>query len=103
MSKAKLNIAGKINTVPKQLSVEEIEMATKMVHQPAFKEIPIVSPIVPIVEKRVEKTIVAKEKKVRLSIDISPQLHKKLKIRAVENDTNVMHYVEKLLEQHLNA
>jgi hypothetical protein len=30
-------------------------------------------------------------------------LHKRLKIRAVENDTNVMYYVEKLIEKDLNG
>jgi hypothetical protein len=100
MSKKKLDIAGKIGTVPKQLSVDEIELATKMVHHTPQKEVIIPTPILEI---KVEKPIIQKEKKVRLSIDISPKLHKKLKIRAVENDTNVMHYVEKLIEKDLDA
>lgn len=103
MSKKKLDIAGKIGTIPKQLSVDEIELATKMVHNTAPKEgiLPILP--TPITEKKEEKKLILKEKKIRLSIDISPKLHKKLKIRAVENDTNVMHYVEKLIEKDLGA
>jgi hypothetical protein len=98
MSKKKLDIAGKIGTVPKQLSVQEIELATQLVHHTVPKEVTLPYPIVEI---KVEKTIVQKEKKIRLSIDIPPKLHKRLKIKAVENDTNVMHYVEKLIENDL--
>jgi organic radical activating enzyme len=101
-----------INTIPKQLTVEEIENATKQVHKKeVIKETEKVIP--KVIEKKVKPTIIieetpvttekVKERKVRLSVDISPQLHKRLKIRAVENDTNVMHYVEKLIEQHLNG
>ena len=101
MSKVKLNIAGKINTVPKQLSVNEIEDATKLVHSNTKKtESKIVSEA-PSVKTPVEKVMEVKLRKVRLSVDISPQLHKKLKIKAVENDTNVMHYVEKLIQNDL--
>jgi hypothetical protein len=103
MSKKKLDIVGKINTNNtnnKQLTVAEIELATKLVHTPT-PEPTNATPVV--VEIIAPKAIIQKGKKVRLSIDISPTLHKKLKIRAVENDTNVMHYVEKLIEQDLGA
>lgn len=43
------------------------------------------------------------EKKVRLSVDVLPHIHKQLKLRAVENDTDVMHYVEWLIERELLA
>ena len=101
MSKAKLNIAGKINTVPKQLSVNEIEDATKKVHGTTEKSEPKIAAATPSVKAPVEKIMEVKLRKVRLSVDISPQLHKKLKIKAVENDTNVMHYVEKLIQNDL--
>jgi organic radical activating enzyme len=108
MSKKKLDIAGKINTVPKQLTVEEIESAIKQVHKKEVVKEPkkeIKKPVKAAIVVE-EKPIIAakvKERKVRLSIDISPQLHKRLKIRAVENDTNVMYYVEKLIEKDLNG
>jgi hypothetical protein len=40
-------------------------------------------------------------KKVRLSVDIHPATHKKLKIKAIEQDSDIMHYVEMLIERDL--
>lgn len=43
------------------------------------------------------------EKKIRLSVDVLPHIHKQLKLRAIENDTDVMHYVEWLIEKDLSV
>ncbi len=40
-------------------------------------------------------------KKVRLSVDVRPDVHKKLKIKAIENDSDIMRYVERLIEKDL--
>lgn len=40
-------------------------------------------------------------KKVRLSVDVFPETHKRLRIRAIENDSDIMRYVEMLIERDL--
>lgn len=40
-------------------------------------------------------------RKVRLSVDVLPATHKALKIKAIQNDTDLMHYVEMLIEKDL--
>ncbi len=43
------------------------------------------------------------ERKVRLSVDVLPDIHKSLKIKAIQNDTDIMHYVEMLIERDLRV
>ena len=40
-------------------------------------------------------------RRVRLSVDVSKETHKRLKIRAIERDSDIMHYVEMLIEKDL--
>ena len=41
-------------------------------------------------------------RKVRLSVDVLPETHKRLKIRAIEQDSDIMRYVEMLIERDLS-
>jgi hypothetical protein len=41
-------------------------------------------------------------RKVRLSVDVTPEEHKKLKIKAVQNDSTLMEYVQRLIQADIN-
>ncbi len=126
MAKKTFNIKQTLDVQPKQFSVDDIESAVKQIHdaktvapakQPVAKEdapkkaeiapkaaalpkktsqIPPPSP-----SKRNREVEEGPVKKVRLSVDIHPATHKKLKIKAIEQDSDIMHYVEMLIERDL--
>ncbi len=126
MAKKTFNIKRTLDVQPKQFSVDDIESAVKQIHdakagapakQPVAKEdapkkaeiapkaaalpkkssqIPPPSPT-----KRSREVEEVPVKKVRLSVDIHPSTHKRLKIKAIEQDSDIMHYVEMLIERDL--
>ncbi len=123
MAKKTFNIKSTLSVPPKQFSVDDIESAVKQIHDakttvatPKADEPPIatktaktasvasekpsqISP--PIAAKRSKMVEEAPVKKVRLSVDIHPATHKRLKIKAIEQDSDIMHYVEMLIERDL--
>jgi hypothetical protein len=126
MAKKTFNIKRTLDVQPKQFSVDDIESAVKQIHdakvgapvkQPVAKEdVPIKAEIVPKAvalpkktsqipppspAKRSREVEEGPIKKVRLSVDIHPATHKKLKIKAIEQDSDIMHYVEMLIERDL--
>ncbi|MBI1226034.1 MAG: hypothetical protein GC192_12430 [Bacteroidetes bacterium] len=116
MAKKTFNIKSTLSLPPKQLSVDDIESAIKQIHD--AKTEPETS-AKPTTLKEVSKTTTKKTsatkqpkkesrdvvetpvRKVRLSVDIHPSLHKRLKIKAIEHDSDIMHYVEMLIERDL--
>ena len=120
MAKKTFNIKSTLAVRPKQLSADDIESAIKQIHdgkgttQPPLA-VPKTKPTkqaVPVKEKksaakssskRSSREVVkeAPVRKVRLSVDIHPALHKRLKIKAIEQDSDIMHYVEMLIERDL--
>ncbi len=123
MAKKTFNIKSTLSVPPKQFSVDDIESAVKQIHNakattatpkpaeppkpakttkaaPAVVEKPSqISP--PIAAKRSKVVEEVPVKKVRLSVDIHPATHKRLKIKAIEQDSDIMHYVEMLIERDL--
>lgn len=114
MAKKTFNIKSTIAVQPKQLSVDEVESAIKHIHD-AKTPAPLPVTTEP---KKTRKTKEAKPsptlrrgrrevldeapvRKVRLSVDIHPATHKRLKIKAIEQDSDIMHYVEMLIERDL--
>jgi hypothetical protein len=83
--KKTLGVAAKIGTQPREMTAADIENAVKIVHQP--------TPSV-VVE--------APPRKVRLSVDVTPEEHKKLKIKAVQNDSTIMEYVQRLIQADIS-
>jgi hypothetical protein len=120
MAKKTFNIKSTLAVQPKQLSVDDVESAIKQIHEAkATSEPPLKSPppaskpiatspkeappkpaASPAKTKR-EVTEDAPVRKVRLSVDIHPATHKRLKIKAIEQDSDIMHYVEMLIERDL--
>lgn len=120
MAKKTFNIKSTLALQPKQLSVDDVESAIKQIHEaktpttaPA-KKVPsklkkpittkkaVKSEPVPLpVKSRREVLEEAPVRKVRLSVDIHPATHKRLKIKAIEQDSDIMHYVEMLIERDL--
>lgn len=121
MAKKTFNIKSTLAVQPKQLSVDDIESAIKQIHKgkeapkPEAKSKPI-KEAAPIKDKKAADEKPAKSsskrrgrtaaeeapvRKVRLSVDIHPTLHKRLKIKAIEHDSDIMHYVEMLIERDL--
>lgn len=122
MAKKTFNIKSTLSVQPKQLSVDDVESAIKQIHdaksqttapakaEPTKPKIPVaakkaVEPnVAPSPAKsRRDVTADAPVRKVRLSVDIHPALHKRLKIKAIEHDSDIMHYVEMLIERDLNG
>lgn len=123
MAKKTFNIKSTLSVQPKQLSVDDVESAIKQIHdaksqnlapaktEPAKSEPPAatkktVAPkktTTPPAKSRREVTAEAPVRKVRLSVDIHPALHKRLKIKAIEHDSDIMHYVEMLIERDLGS
>lgn len=125
MAKKTFNIKSTLAVQPKQFSIDDIESAVKQIHdakanpapskettkpsapkaaEPAVKQAAKPSQIPPPTPARRSKEVEdAPVKKVRLSVDIHPVLHKRLKIKAIEQDSDIMHYVEMLIERDLNG
>ncbi len=122
MAKKTFNIKSTLAVQPKQLSVDDIESAIKQIHEgkeapkPETKAKPTKEASSIKAEKAAEPkpaamppkkrsgravTEAAPVRKVRLSVDIHPTLHKRLKIKAIEHDSDIMHYVEMLIERDL--
>jgi hypothetical protein len=123
MAKKTFNIKSTLSVPPKQFSVDDIESAVKQIHDakattatpkpaepPKPAKTPKTAPAVvekpsqispPIAAKRSKLVEEAPVKKVRLSVDIHPATHKRLKIKAIEQDSDIMHYVEMLIERDL--
>jgi hypothetical protein len=123
MAKKTFNIKSTLAVPPKQFSVDDIESAVKQIHDakamaaapkqakppkaaitpktttPSKEKPSQISP--PIAAKRSKEVEEAPVKKVRLSVDIHPATHKRLKIKAIEQDSDIMHYVEMLIERDL--
>ena len=116
MAKKTFNIKSTLNVQPKQLSADDVESAIKQIHEakaPAIAPAKV-EPATPKPPMAAQKTVaqkpatrrreVAEEapvRKVRLSVDIHPMTHKRLKIKAIEQDSDIMHYVEMLIERDL--
>ncbi len=124
MAKKTFNIKSTLAVQPKQLSADDIEAAIKQIHdgKEAVQPVPLPKAkprkevaIAPSVKKNTEpkpsKTTSKRSgkeaveeapvRKVRLSVDIHPALHKRLKIKAIEHDSDIMHYVEMLILRDL--
>lgn len=127
MAKKTFNIKSTLAVPPKQFSVDDIESAVKQIHDAKVAPARAQAEPTPKPAKTPEKApkavaAVAKKtsqisppsaeikargvddvpvKKVRLSVDIHPATHKKLKIKAIEQDSDIMHYVEMLIERDL--
>jgi hypothetical protein len=121
MAKKTFNIKSTLSVQPKQFSVDDVESAIKQIHEakattpiaptktePAKPKPPVAvnktvkpKPIPPIAKSRREVVVDAPVRKVRLSVDIDPASHKRLKIKAIEHDSDIMHYVEMLIERDL--
>ena len=112
MAKKTFNIKSTLSVPPKQLSVDDIESAIKQIHdaktpakaEPKTTAVTKVAEPKPTPPQRKSRREVVEEapvRKVRLSVDIHPALHKRLKIKAIEQDSDIMHYVEMLIERDL--
>lgn len=123
MAKKTFNIKSTLAVPPKQFSVDDIESAVKQIHDaktaPKAEPTPAAEPIAkapkqaakapekapqippPLPESKSREAPDAPVRKVRLSVDIHPATHKKLKIKAIEQDSDIMHYVEMLIERDL--
>lgn len=120
MAKKTFNIKSTLSVQPKQFSVDDVESAIKQIHEakaptttPAKTE--LIKLKRPVTTKKIVKSkpgpLPAKSRrevveeapvrKVRLSVDIHPATHKRLKIKAIEQDSDIMHYVEMLIERDL--
>ncbi len=146
MAKKTFDIKSTLAVPTRSFSVEDIEAATRQIHQPEKRE---TAPVLAEVKKeRTVKKVVSGEanngsakkekapkkvagevannvqktkqtappepyyqrrrdpnapvtRKVRLSVDVLPETHKRLKIRAIEQDSDIMRYVEMLIERDL--
>lgn len=125
MAKKKFDIKSTIAVQPKTFSVDDVESAVKKIHEiekkPAAKPAPSAKEAKPKTTKKASspapkkstlelaprrrrgrpKSLEAPIRKVRLSVDVTPETHKRLKIRAIEMDSDIMHYVEMLIEKDL--
>ncbi len=127
MAKKTFNIKNTLAVQPKQFSVDDIETAVKQIHDAkanppskqaaekpkaikAAEKAPKPAPVAvskpsqispPSPTKRSREVEDAPVKKVRLSVDIHPATHKRLKTKAIEQDSDIMHYVEMLIERDL--
>ncbi|MCF8245024.1 MAG: hypothetical protein K9J37_11400 [Saprospiraceae bacterium] len=120
MAKKTFNIKSTLAVQPKQLSADDIETAIKQIHDGKEVANPLAAPknkqVTSLTEKRAaelkpgkkssrrgsrEVVVEAPVRKVRLSVDIHPVLHKRLKIKAIEHDSDIMHYVEMLIARDL--
>lgn len=113
--KKSFGVRSSLSVQPKQISPDEVEKAIQKIHQPE-ETIEITEPAKPV-KKVVRKAAVkktsatkkkstapkktAEKRKVRLSVDVTPEIHKRLKIRAIERDSDIMRYVAMLIEQDL--
>ena len=120
MAKKTFNIKSTLAVQPKQFSVDDVESAIKHIHE---AKAPTVTPVkldpgkakqpiatkketaakfdMPPTKSHREVGDEAPVRKVRLSVDIHPATHKRLKIKAIEQDSDIMHYVEMLIERDL--
>jgi hypothetical protein len=89
--KKTLGIAAKIGTQPREMTAADIENAVKIVHQPIQPTPSVVVEAPP-----------PPPRKVRLSVDVTPEEHKKLKIKAVQNDSTIMEYVQRLIQADIS-
>lgn len=120
MAKKSFGVRKSLSVQAKPISPDEVEKAIQKIHQP---EKPIVKAPTPKPRKEpIQKAVPAPEieeakpkakktkaapkkekqqRKVRLSVDVTPQIHKRLKIRAIEKDSDIMRYVAMLIEKDL--
>ena len=120
MAKKTFNIKSTLSVQPKQFSVDDVESAIKQIHEakatpiapakaePARPTPPVATtkaagqkPGAQPASRHREVVEEAPVRKVRLSVDIHPATHKRLKIKAIEQDSDIMHYVEMLIERDL--
>ena len=104
MAKKTFNIKSTLALQPKQLSVDDVESAIKQIHEAKAVPAPSTRKAAeskPATKRRREVVEEAPVRKVRLSVDIHPATHKRLKIKAIEQDSDIMHYVEMLIERDL--
>lgn len=110
--KKSFGVSKSLSVQPKQISPDEVEKAIQKIHKveeapaPPKKEIPkskakpaVKTPSAP--KKKAAPKEEPTKRKVRLSVDVSPAIHKRLKIRAIEKDSDIMRYVAMLIEQDL--
>lgn len=124
MAKKSFGVRSSLSVQPKQISPDEVEKAIQKIHQAeAEVEQPKVSETIeqpvsvqkkkskpaakkPTASKKKSKPVPSKKepvkRKVRLSVDVTPEIHKRLKIRAIEKDSDIMRYVAMLIERDLN-
>lgn len=108
--KKSFGVSKSLSVQPKQISPDEVEKAIQKIHKveeapiPPKKETPKAKPAVkkPAAKRKATLKEEPTKKKVRLSVDVSPAIHKRLKIRAIENDSDIMRYVAMLIERDLN-
>lgn len=128
MAKKKFDIKSTIAVQPKSFSVDDVESAVQKIHDakekpeahpaPAKKKVetasvkarkeketkertPKSAAPAPARKRGRPKSPEAPQRKVRLSVDVTPETHKRLKIKAIEMDSDIMHYVEMLIERDL--
>jgi len=115
MAKKTFNVKSTLAVQPKQFSVDDVETAIKQIHE--AKAAPTVEKTIKTAKKpsvakaapllatapapKSKEVEAAPVRKVRLSVDINPATHKKLKIKAIEHDSDITHYVEMLIERDL--
>lgn len=115
MAKKSFGVRSSMSVQPKQISPDEVEKAIQKIHQTEEKPDPpkTKTPAAKTKPKPTAKKSTPRKKKatkneeepkrkVRLSVDVSPAIHKRLKIRAIENDSDIMRYVAMLIERDLN-
>lgn len=117
MAKKTFDIKGTLASSPRSLSVDDIESATRQIHTrqpepPAAKPAPEKAvarqkqaappPPAPVGRPSRRDPDAPPERKVRLSVDVRPDIHKRLRIRAIENDSDIKRYVEMLIERDLS-
>lgn len=113
MAKKSFGVRSSMSVQPKQISPDEVEKAIQKIHQTeekpkspkpqklAAKSKPTAKKSTPRKKKAAPKEETPK-RKVRLSVDVTPEIHKRLKIRAIQNDSDIMRYVAMLIERDLN-
>lgn len=115
MAKKSFGVRSSMSVQPKQISPDEVEKAIQKIHQTEEKpkSPEPQKPAAKVKSKPATKKSTLRKKKaapkeeapkrkVRLSVDVSPEIHKRLKIKAIQNDSDIMRYVAMLIERDLN-
>ena len=92
-NKEEVSLASKKNLRSSVKNVKAIENQVEEIHKDAKKELDSKS-------KSAEKQKV-KEKSVRLTVDITKDMHKKVKIKVAEMETKIQWYLYNLIEEDL--